>query len=562
MNDSGLRATLTFSLLALALAALPASAQNYSVEPIPEGRAMPVADNGFSQAELDQMLAPIALYPDTLLSQVLIASTYPLEIVEAARWSRQNPRLQGDEAVAAVAERDWDPSVKALVAFPELLAQLDTDLDWTRRLGDAMLYQEAQVMDSVQFLRARADAAGSLENPEFVRVVREEQTIVIEPVQTRVVHVPVYNPTVVYGNWWWPTHPPVFWAPPPFFVVGAPGFYWGSGIHVSSGFWFTNFWWPQRSIVIVNSPRFHPRGRQHWSRPHWGHGQRWQHNPVHRRGVAYRHPEVRQRHNQQRLAAGQATRWPLQGSPTRNLRPSGGSDRSDGQWNRGSDRGGDRANVRGTGGRDSQWDRAGRANRGSAVRGSGESRLAEAPRSSRPDVARIEQGLRGTRQRLAEPATRGSANRTAGPQVRASIPSQRNAAAPQSATTAPVPSERPSAGAARGNSQALAGTRATRAPTFSSPRATPSPRAAPSSRATPSSRAAPSSRATSPAPAAAPSSPAPQQRAAGRGTGASATPAGSGRGPASASAGSRPSGNERASGGNRGGPGGERRSAR
>jgi hypothetical protein len=125
------------------LAALPVRAQDYIVEPIVDPVLAGVQE-GFSQAELDQMLAPIALYPDALLSQVLIASTYPLEIVEAARWSRQNPQLAGEDAVAAVADRDWDPSVKALVAFPELLGRLDEDLAWTRSLGDAMLYQEAR----------------------------------------------------------------------------------------------------------------------------------------------------------------------------------------------------------------------------------------------------------------------------------------------------------------------------------------------------------------------------------------------------------------------------------
>jgi len=105
----------------------------------------------FSQAELDQMLAPVALYPDTLLSQILMASTYPLEVVEASRWSRQNPGLEGARAVDAVADKDWDPSVKALVAFPQVLELMNKDLEWTRRLGEAFLIQEAQVMDTIQW---------------------------------------------------------------------------------------------------------------------------------------------------------------------------------------------------------------------------------------------------------------------------------------------------------------------------------------------------------------------------------------------------------------------------
>src|SRR5512142_1269857 len=123
--------------------------------PPPAGVSTP-AQPAFSQPELDQMLAPIALYPDPLLSQILMASTYPLEIVEAARWSRANPSLKGDDAVRAVQQRDWDPSVKSLVAFPQILQMMDEKLDWTERLGDAFLAQEAQVMDTVQNLRQKA----------------------------------------------------------------------------------------------------------------------------------------------------------------------------------------------------------------------------------------------------------------------------------------------------------------------------------------------------------------------------------------------------------------------
>ncbi len=114
------------------------------------------AGPAFTQQELDQMLAPIALYPDPLLSQILMASTYPLEVVEAARWSRAHSGLRGDRAVRAAADQDWDPSVKSLVAFPQILAMMDQRLEWTERLGDAFLAQEPAVMDSVQVLRQRA----------------------------------------------------------------------------------------------------------------------------------------------------------------------------------------------------------------------------------------------------------------------------------------------------------------------------------------------------------------------------------------------------------------------
>jgi hypothetical protein len=324
---------LASALLALALAAQPVSAQaqeyEYIVEPIVDA-TITGDEDGFSQAELDQMLAPIALYPDALLSQVLIAATYPLEIVEAARWSRRNPHLQGEDAVNAVADRDWDPSVKALVAFPDLLARLDEDLEWTRRLGDAVLYQEAQVMDSVQFLRARADAAGTLSSNEYTQVIREKETIIIQPTQTRVVHVPYYDPYLVYGGWWRPAYPPVVWVAPSHYYYGYPGYYWSSGIHISSGFFFSSFYWPQRSVVIVSTPRYYHPGYYPGYRSYYEPGQRWRHNPRHRHGVDYRHAAVRERYWGPNANPPRPNRWDRDprrsgdGSFTRDTRHSGG----------------------------------------------------------------------------------------------------------------------------------------------------------------------------------------------------------------------------------------------
>jgi hypothetical protein len=168
-----------------------------------------------TQQELDQMLAPIALYPDSLLSQILMASTYPLEIVEATRWSTANPNLKDDDAVKAAAQNGWDPSVTSLIAFPQILTMMDDRLSWTERLGDAFLAQQAQVMDTVQSLRQKAYAAGNLKSTEQVRVEQQGQTIVIEPPNPQVVYVPYYDPRIVYGPWWWPGYPPVYWGPWP-----------------------------------------------------------------------------------------------------------------------------------------------------------------------------------------------------------------------------------------------------------------------------------------------------------------------------------------------------------
>ena len=169
----------------------------------------------FTQQELDQMLAPIALYPDPLLSQILMASTYPLEVVEASRWSRAHPNLQGDQAVRAAEREDWDPSVKSLVAFPQIITMMDQKLEWTERLGDAFLAQQPEVMGTVQRLRQKAYAAGNLRSNDQLRVVPQGQIIVVEPANPRVVYVPYYDPMIVYGPWWWPAYRPVYWAPWP-----------------------------------------------------------------------------------------------------------------------------------------------------------------------------------------------------------------------------------------------------------------------------------------------------------------------------------------------------------
>ncbi|HMK22141.1 MAG TPA: DUF3300 domain-containing protein, partial [Terriglobales bacterium] len=146
----------------------------------PPGPPPSLVSPAFSQQELDQMLAPIALYPDPLLSQILMAATYPLEIVEAARWVAANPGLQGDDAVRAVVAQSWDPSVKSLVAFPQILALMDQRLDWTQRLGNAFLAQQAQVMDTVQALRRRAESAGNLRSSDQMQVEDQGGSIALE----------------------------------------------------------------------------------------------------------------------------------------------------------------------------------------------------------------------------------------------------------------------------------------------------------------------------------------------------------------------------------------------
>ncbi|MGW8185792.1 MAG: DUF3300 domain-containing protein, partial [Desulfobacterales bacterium] len=147
----------------------------------------------FKPEELEQILAPIALYPDSLLAQVLMASTYPLEVVQADRWAKQSTNLKGDALTAALEKQTWDPSVKSLVNFPEVLTMMSEKLDWTQKLGDAFLAQQKEVMDTVQKLRQKAEEAGNLKTTDEQKVVVEQEKIIIEPASPEVVYVPTYN---------------------------------------------------------------------------------------------------------------------------------------------------------------------------------------------------------------------------------------------------------------------------------------------------------------------------------------------------------------------------------
>jgi hypothetical protein len=252
--------------------------------PAPGGAA---AQPPFKQEELDQMLAPIALYPDALLAQVLMAATYPLEVVQAARWVKQNPAIKGDQLQAALQDQPWDPSVKSLAPFPQVLSVMDQDLNWTERLGEAFLAQEEQVMATVQELRRKAQAAGSLRTTPQQSVVVDDQYIAIEPPAPDIVYVPVYDPMVVYGGWWWPGYPPFYFPPPPG-AVFVSGFYWGIGIAFGVGLW-GHFDWHHHDVT-VNVTNYNRFNRTPITSP------RWEHDPGHRRFIQYRDPVLRERY--------------------------------------------------------------------------------------------------------------------------------------------------------------------------------------------------------------------------------------------------------------------------
>src|ERR1700682_6102569 len=172
------------------------------------------------QGELDALLAPIALYPDELLAQVLMASTYPLEIVKAARFVQQNPSLAGDALAQALRDKNWEPSVLSLTAYPQVLVMMNDRLDWTQLLGDASLANQEQLMDTVQILRSRAQAAGNLHSTPQETVMNQGGFIDIEPSQPEYVYVPVYDPRVIYGPWWDPVYQPDYLYSPS--IYGYP----------------------------------------------------------------------------------------------------------------------------------------------------------------------------------------------------------------------------------------------------------------------------------------------------------------------------------------------------
>lgn len=244
--------------------------------------------SNFTDAELEQMLAPIALYPDALLSHILIATTYPIEVVDAERWLKQNSQLSTQALADAAEDKDWDPSVKALLPFPNVLKKLSEDLYWMRNLGDAFLQDEAQVLASVQILRKQADKAGNLKKMDNVNVVRETQTIIIEPRQTDIIYVPYYDTRVVYGDWRWSRYPPIFWHHPVQYASHHGPYYWHDPVHLTVGLFFGAVHWNNRHVVVHHhKSRYYKRHSNKKISTSYQ-AKRWQHNPHHRKGVAYR----------------------------------------------------------------------------------------------------------------------------------------------------------------------------------------------------------------------------------------------------------------------------------
>ena len=254
-------------------------------------------DKPFKQEELDQLVAPIALYPDSLVAQILMASTYPLEVVQAGRWVKANEKLKGDELATALEKQEWDPSVKSLVNFPQVLDMMNEKLDWTQKMGDAFLAQQKDVMDTVQKLRLKAYGEGNLKTTEQQKVVVEEEakTIIIEPAKPEVVYVPTYNPSVVYGAWPYPSYPPYYYYPPGY-VPGAGLFAFGMGVAVGAawGYAWGNCNWRGGDVNVnvnqntnINNSIDRSKYQNKVTTGQGGKGE-WKHDPEHRKGASYR----------------------------------------------------------------------------------------------------------------------------------------------------------------------------------------------------------------------------------------------------------------------------------
>ena len=349
-----------------------------------------------SSDQLDSLVAPIALYPDPLLAQILAASTYPLEIVACARWLKANSKLKGEELTKAAAQQPWDASVQALVAFPDALNFLDANLQWTQDLGNAFLDQQSEVMDAVQRMRKKAKDAGKLQTSKEQKVetktVETKQIIEIQPANPQVIYVPSYNPTVVYGA------PPAYAYPPVTYPYGAVaataavsfgvgvamGAFWGGCC--GGGGWGWNAGWSNNNVTINNNfnNRYGYNQVNGGNRTNVGSGNRsgsWQHNPQHRGAVPYSNRNTAQRFNgTSRDASGRTQRSDNRGNQSRGNVTQGAGLNRDGQGARNSaaDRGQSRGGGDRVGNRNIDSDR-----RSSSALGGGGSRAQSQASSDR-----------------------------------------------------------------------------------------------------------------------------------------------------------------------------------
>jgi len=363
-------------LLASLIAIAPAAAQAPAAAPAPAGTAQsPAPSSSFKKEELEQLVAPIALYPDSLVAQILMASTYPLEVVEAARWSKANPGLKDKALEDALQKQTWDPSVKSLTAFPQVLQSMNEKLDMTQKLGDAFLAQQKDVLDAVQRLRGKADQAGNLKSSKEQNVTKAQEggttVIKIEPTNPETVYVPTYGPSV-YGPWPYPAYPPYYY-PYPGYVPGAAFVTFAFGAAVGAALWGGCNW--GGGSVNVNVNKYNNFNKTNINSGNWNH------SPEHRKGAGYRDSASQQKFGGQRAGvdsreqfrgrAEQGRQELGQGGFDRGGGPSAGTaDRGGGNRGGGDRGGGDFGGGRGGGGSSMQgMDRGGGGARADSARG-------------------------------------------------------------------------------------------------------------------------------------------------------------------------------------------------
>ncbi|OKO83561.1 DUF3300 domain-containing protein [Bradyrhizobium sp. NAS96.2] len=369
----------------------------------PAAAATQPADQLLKPEQLEALVAPIALYPDSLLANVLAASTYPLEVVQADRWLKERKSLKGDALKTEVDKQAWDDSVKALASTADVLAMMSDKIDWTKNLGDAVLAQQPDVMDAIQRLRSKAQANNKLvttkQQKVSVQTQENKQVIVIEQTDPNTVYVPYYDPATVYGAWPYAAYPPYYFGYPSYIGAGvvAAGLAFGAGWAIGrwGNYWGGGFNWGNRNVYVNHRTTNIANG--------------WQHNSAHRQGVRYNNSNVQQRFGGNNNRAGVSDRMNYRGRDGQQvLNPGGDRQGADRAGDRGGDRAGDRAGDRG-------GDRAGDRGRGGDRAGAGDRAKggdrAGAGNRAKGGGDRAKAANRGSAGNRAAAANRGGGNR-------------------------------------------------------------------------------------------------------------------------------------------------------
>jgi len=317
-----LQGALAASLLVAATVVSPNPAVAQQPAPAPPAAAAQGAPAD-KQQELDQLLAPIALYPDALVAQILMASTYPLEVVEAARWTKEHPNVKEKALEDEMQKQTWDESVKALTAVPQVLKQMNENLSWTQKLGDAFLADQATVLATVQSLRQKASQAGNLKStPEQTvktETVENKTVYVIESAKPETVYVPTYNPSTIYGPWPYPSYPPYYMYPPGY--AYAPGLAFATGVFVGAAIWGNCNWGGNNVNINVNK-------YNNFNKANISNGN-FNHNAEHRKGVAYKDQGVAQKYNRGGDAKAAQSREQFRGRAEQGRNELGSMDRNE-----------------------------------------------------------------------------------------------------------------------------------------------------------------------------------------------------------------------------------------